>query len=94
MIVEIIHQVTKIRVLVHEMYVQRIFITETHLQKLLCTEKARNFREFFGRNCPCPKVRLEYDFLSFLIFEDIQNMKKTIKLLKNEYDYFSNKRNN
>ena len=70
-IVQIMHQVTKMCVLVYEMYVRRIFIIETHFQKLLCTEKARNFREVFGRNRPYPKVRLECDFLSFLIFEDI-----------------------
>ena len=67
-------------VLVYEMNVRRIFIVETHFQKLLCTEKARNFRKFFERNRPCPKVRLEYDFLSFLIFEDIQNLKKDHKI--------------
>ena len=91
---EIMHQVTKMCVLVYEMYVQRIFIIETHFQKLLYMEKARNSREFFERNSPCPKVRLEYDFLSFLIFEDIQNLKKTKKSLKNDYDCFSNERNN
>ena len=73
-IVEIMHQITKMFVLVYGMYVRRIFIIETHFQKLLCMEKARNFREFFGRNRPCPKVRLEYDFLSFIIFENIQNI--------------------
>ena len=76
------------------MYVQIIFIIETHFQELLCTKKARNFREFFGRNHPCLKVRIECDFLSFLISDNIQNLKKTIKSLKNEYDYFSNKINN
>ena len=68
--------------LVYEMHVQRIFIIETHFQKFLCMEKARNFREFFGRNRSCLKVRLEYDFLSFLIFEDIQNLGKDHKVFK------------
>ena len=81
-------------VLIYEMYVQRIFIIEINFQKLLCTEKAQNFREFFGRNRPCSKMRLEYDFFSFLIFKDIQILKKSIMSLKNEYDYFSNERNN
>ena len=81
-IVEIMQQVTKMCVLVYELYVQRIFIIETHFQKLVCTEKARNFREFFGQNRICPKVRLEYNFLSFLIFEDIQNLKKYHKVIR------------
>ena len=36
-IVEIMHQVTKMCVLVYEMYVQRIFLIETHFQKILFT---------------------------------------------------------
>ena len=59
------HQVTKMCVLVYEMNVQRIFNIETHFQKLLCTEKDRNFRAFFGRNRPCPKVRLRIRFFEF-----------------------------
>ena len=93
-IVEIMHQDRKMCALLYKMYVWRIFFKETHFQKHLCTEKARNFREFCWRNRPFPKVRLEYGFLSFLIFEDIQNLKKTIKSSKNEYDRFSNKRDN
>ena len=69
-------------VLLYEIYVRKIFIIESHLQKFVCTVKARNFREFFGQNLPCPKVRLEYDFLNFLIFEDIKNLKKDHKAFK------------
>ena len=71
-IVEIMHQVIKIYILVYEMYVQIIFIIETHFQKFLCTEKVRNFREFFGH--ACPNVRLECDFLSFLIWGKIRQV--------------------
>ena len=75
-IVEIMHQVRKVCVLVYEMHVRRIFVIETHFQKIFCMDKARNFQECFGRNRPCPKVRLEYDFLNFLIFENIKNVTK------------------
>ena len=69
-----------------EIFIVAIMKSCFNLTFISLTEKARNFREFFGRNRPHPKVRLEYDFLGFLIFEDIQNLKKTIKSLKNQCD--------